>query len=67
MKQAAAKLASKGVFIGTSSWKYEGRFGRLYTPRQKNFSVKRWKKTPRKKTEFQTARFARFHSAADNS
>lgn len=32
MKQAAVELASKGVFIGTSSWKYEGWFGQLYTP-----------------------------------
>jgi uncharacterized protein YecE (DUF72 family) len=32
MKQKAAELASKGVFIGTSSWKYEGWFGQLYTP-----------------------------------
>ena len=32
MKQAAANLAAKGVFIGTSSWKYEGWFGPLYTP-----------------------------------
>jgi hypothetical protein len=23
MKQAAVELAAKGVFIGTSSWKYE--------------------------------------------
>ena len=32
MKQAVAKLAKEGVFIGTSSWKYEGWFGQLYTP-----------------------------------
>jgi len=31
-KQRAAELAAKGVFIGTSSWKYEGWFGQLYTP-----------------------------------
>ena len=31
-KQAAAALAGKGVFIGTSSWKYEGWFGPLYGP-----------------------------------
>lgn len=30
MKQAAADLAARGVFIGTSSWKYEGWLGRLY-------------------------------------
>jgi uncharacterized protein YecE (DUF72 family) len=32
MKQAVTDLATKGVFIGTSSWKYEGWFGQLYTP-----------------------------------
>jgi uncharacterized protein YecE (DUF72 family) len=32
LKQRAAELAAKGVFIGTSSWKYEGWFGQLYTP-----------------------------------
>jgi len=32
MKQAAAALAARGVFIGTSSWKYEGWLGQLYTP-----------------------------------
>ena len=31
-KQTAAALAGTGVFIGTSSWKYEGWFGQLYTP-----------------------------------
>lgn len=32
MKEQAAQLAAKGVLIGTSSWKYEGWFGQLYTP-----------------------------------
>ena len=32
MKQKASELAARGVFIGTSSWKYEGWFGQLYTP-----------------------------------
>jgi uncharacterized protein YecE (DUF72 family) len=32
IKKAAAALAAEGVFIGTSSWKYEGWFGQLYTP-----------------------------------
>src|SRR5438094_7913365 len=32
MKVQAAELAAKGVFIGTSSWKYDGWFGQLYTP-----------------------------------
>jgi len=30
MKQAARDLANKGVFIGTSSWKYPGWLGQLY-------------------------------------
>jgi uncharacterized protein YecE (DUF72 family) len=32
MKKKAAALAAKGVYVGTSSWKYEGWFGQLYTP-----------------------------------
>jgi uncharacterized protein YecE (DUF72 family) len=32
IKQATAELSAKGVFIGTSSWKYDGWFGQLYTP-----------------------------------
>jgi uncharacterized protein YecE (DUF72 family) len=32
MKVKAVELATKGVFTGTSSWKYEGWFGQLYTP-----------------------------------
>ncbi len=32
IKKKAAELAASGVFIGTSSWKYEGWFGQLYTP-----------------------------------
>jgi uncharacterized protein YecE (DUF72 family) len=31
LKQRAAELASAGVFIGTSSWKYEGWLGQLYS------------------------------------
>src|ERR1700733_9877302 len=30
MKQSAADLATSGVFIGTSSWKYPGWLGMLY-------------------------------------
>src|SRR4051794_5769340 len=30
MKLAAAELAAKGIFIGTSSWKYRGWGGSLY-------------------------------------
>src|SRR5688572_911415 len=32
MKSIAANLAQHGVFVGTSSWKYEGWIGQLYTP-----------------------------------
>lgn len=32
MKQAVAGLAARGIFVGTSSWKYEGWLGQLYTP-----------------------------------
>ncbi len=32
MKQLAAALAARGVFIGASSWKYEGWLGQLYSP-----------------------------------
>jgi len=32
MKAKAAELAAKGVFVGTSSWKYEGWLSQLYTP-----------------------------------
>jgi hypothetical protein len=31
MKENAAALAAKGVFVGTSNWKYEGRLGQMYT------------------------------------
>ena len=32
VKTKVAELAAEGVFIGTSSWKYNGWFGQLYTP-----------------------------------
>jgi uncharacterized protein YecE (DUF72 family) len=32
IKEKAEALAAKGIFIGTSSWKYEGWLGQLYTP-----------------------------------
>lgn len=32
MQSAASRLAQAGVYIGTSSWKYEGWFDQLYTP-----------------------------------
>ena len=32
IQQKAAALASNGVYIGTSSWKYQGWLNQLYTP-----------------------------------
>jgi len=32
IKRKTEVLATKGVFVGTSSWKYDGWFGQLYTP-----------------------------------
>ena len=32
IKEKVAALAAKGVYIGTSSWKYQGWFGQIYTP-----------------------------------
>ena len=32
MKRKAGELASQGVFLGTSSWKYQGWIDQLYTP-----------------------------------
>jgi uncharacterized protein YecE (DUF72 family) len=32
IQSAAARLAQAGVYVGTSSWKYEGWFDQLYTP-----------------------------------
>jgi hypothetical protein len=32
LREKAMALARKGVFIGTSSWRYEGWLGQLYTP-----------------------------------
>jgi len=32
LKTQTAELAAKGVFVGTSSWKYEGWLGQIYTP-----------------------------------
>jgi uncharacterized protein YecE (DUF72 family) len=40
MKQVAAELAANGVFIGTSSWKYDGWFGQLYDPARYKKGVK---------------------------
>jgi hypothetical protein len=32
IKKRAEELAGRGVYIGTSSWKYEAWFGQLYMP-----------------------------------
>ena len=32
VKEKAAALAARGVYVGTSSWKYAGWFGQLYSP-----------------------------------
>jgi hypothetical protein len=32
IRKRAAELAAKGVYLDTSSWKYEGWYGQLYTP-----------------------------------
>ncbi len=32
LRNALATLASNGVYVGTSSWKYEGWLGQIYTP-----------------------------------
>jgi uncharacterized protein YecE (DUF72 family) len=40
MKEKAAALAAKGVFVGTSSWKYEGWLGQLYTPARYDYRGK---------------------------
>ena len=32
IQRAAAILADAGVYVGTSSWKYDGWFDQLYTP-----------------------------------
>ncbi|MFO1514267.1 MAG: DUF72 domain-containing protein [Verrucomicrobiota bacterium] len=40
LKQRTSELASKGVFIGTSSWKYEGWLGQLYQPERYTYRGK---------------------------
>lgn len=32
IKAELVQLAAGGVFLGTSSWKYQGWLGQLYTP-----------------------------------
>ena len=40
MREQAASLAVQGVYLGTSSWKYEGWMGQLYTPERYHFKGK---------------------------
>jgi uncharacterized protein YecE (DUF72 family) len=40
MKERAGRLAARGVFIGTSSWKYEGWLGQLYTAERYDYRGK---------------------------
>jgi uncharacterized protein YecE (DUF72 family) len=40
MKAKAAELAAQGVFVGTSSWKYAGWMGQLYTPQRYEYRGK---------------------------
>ena len=40
IKTKAAALAAQGVFVGTSSWKYEGWLGQLYTAARYEFRGK---------------------------
>lgn len=40
MKARVVELAAKGVFIGTSSWKYEGWLGQLYSPERYEYRGK---------------------------
>jgi uncharacterized protein YecE (DUF72 family) len=44
MKRMAARLAEHGLFIGTSSWKYEGWLNQLYTPARYEYRGKVAKK-----------------------
>src|SRR5213593_2032889 len=40
IQSAASRLAKQGVYVGTSSWKYEGWFDQLYTPARYEFRGK---------------------------
>lgn len=40
VRAKAVELAAQGVFIGTSSWKYEGWLGQLYTPERYHYAGK---------------------------
>lgn len=39
-REQAAALAAQGVFLGTSSWKYEGWLGQLYSPERYEYRGK---------------------------
>jgi uncharacterized protein YecE (DUF72 family) len=41
LKQGTAELARLGVYLGTSSWKYEGWFGQIYAE-QRYLTRKKW-------------------------
>src|SRR5687767_15440625 len=40
MRRRAAELSTAGVFIGTSSWKYAGWLGQLYSPERYDYRGK---------------------------
>jgi uncharacterized protein YecE (DUF72 family) len=40
MRERAAGLAARGVYVGTSSWKYEGWLGQIYTPERYEYRGK---------------------------
>jgi uncharacterized protein YecE (DUF72 family) len=40
MREKAASLGRQGVYIGTSSWKYDGWLGQLYTPERYEYRGK---------------------------
>jgi hypothetical protein len=40
IQATADSLAHKGVYVGTSSWKYEGWMGQLYTPARDEYRGK---------------------------
>jgi len=40
MQARAAALAARGVYVGTSSWKYEGWLGQLYSPERYEYRGK---------------------------
>src|SRR2546428_12787225 len=59
MKVNAIELATRGVFIGTSSWKYDGWFGQLYTPARYEYRGK----AIRQNVGVVMFEFSRFHQS----